>query len=196
MVGMKKLFIDNLNKIVFSAIIASALFLMASLLVPDTYGARTVVYIYKILPEYSFGTIDKNAASVVRAIAYSVNVRDSLASRLSISGVDQDNIKNALRLSSQSDKNGLVVSMSAFYADPKRAAQAADLWSECLIAEYQRLFPAEEKGPIPKLGIKVIAKAEEPKNSSYPNRKAIGLLGFLAGAIFSYFRIKRKKKTI
>jgi len=193
---MKKLFIDNLNKIIFSAIIASALFLMASLLIPDTYGARTVVYIYKILPEYSFGTIDKNAASVVRAIAYSVNVRSSLASRLSIPGVNQDNITNVLRLNSQSDKNGLVVNIAAFYTDPKRTAQIADLWSECLIAEYQRLFPVEEKGPIPKLGIKVISKSEEPKNSSYPNRNAIGLLGFFAGAAFSYFNIKRKKKKI
>lgn len=191
---MKKLFIDNLNKIIFSAIISSALFLMASLLIPDTYGARTVVYIHKILPEYSFGTIDKNAARVARAIAYSVNVRNNLASRLGIPGVNQDNIKNALRLSLQSDKNGLVVNMSAFYTDPKRAAQIADLWSECLIAEYMRLFPAEEKGPIPKLGIKVIAKSEEPKNSSYPNRKAIGLLGFFAGLAFSYFKIRRKKK--
>lgn len=193
---MKKLFIDNLNKIIFSAIIVSALFLMASLLIPDTYEARTVAYIYKILPEYSFGTIDKNAATVVRSIAYSVNVRSSLASRLNIPGVNQDNIRNALRLTSQSDKNGLVVNIATFHTDPKRAAQIADIWSECLIAEYQRLFPAEEKGPIPKLGIKVIAKAEEPKNSSYPNRKAIGLLGFLAGAAFSYSRIKRKKKTI
>ncbi len=192
---MKTLIINNLNRIFFSAIISSALFLMASLLIPDTYGARTVVYIYKILPEYSFGTIDKNTASVVRAIAYSVNVRSSLASRLNIPGVNQDNIRNALRLTSQFDKNELVVNISAFHTDPKRTAQIADLWSECLIAEYQRLFPTEEKEPIPKLGIKVIAKSEEPKNSSYPNRKAIGLLGFFAGLAFSYLKIRRESKA-
>jgi len=146
-----------------------------------------------MLPEDSSGRMDRNTAEVVRAIAYSVNVRNSLASRLSIPGVNQDNIKNALKLSSKSDKDGLVINMGAFYADPKRTAQIADLWGECLIAEYQRLFPVEGKGPIPKLGIKVISKPEEPKNSSYPNRKIIGLLGFIAGAALSYFKIKRKK---
>lgn len=193
---MKTLIVNNLNRIFFSAVISSVLFLIASLLVPDTYSARTVVYIYKMLPEDPSGGIDRNAARVARAIAYSVNVKNNLALRLGMPGVNQDNIKNALRLNSRSDKNGLVVSMSAFYTDPKRAAQIADLWSECLIAEYQRLFPAEEKGPVPKLGIKVIARAEEPKNSSYPNRKVIGFLGFLTGAAFSYFKIKRKKKKI
>jgi len=192
---MKELFINNLNRIIFTAIIFSALFLMASLLIPDTYGARTIVYVYKMLPEDSSAKIGKNTARVVGTIAYSINVRNSLVSQLNIPGVKQDNIKNALRLSSQFDRNGLVVNMGVFYADPKRASQMADLWSECLIAEYQRLFPAEEKGPIPKLGIKVISKPEEPKKSSYPNRKAIGILGFFAGLAFSYLKIRREKKT-
>lgn len=190
---MKELLRENLNRVLLWAIIFSILFSILSLLIPDTYSAQAEIYVYKISIEGS-EDMGKLASKVIGPIAYSADVRSGLITRLNFQGLASDNIKGMLKIKSDVGRMGLFLNLRAAYTDKKAVAQIANLWSEALIAEYQRLFPEEAKGPYPKLALKVISKAEEPRDKSYPNRKAIGFAGFLLGAVISCFKIKREKK--